>query len=199
MQTKYIGLIIAISMIVILSLGYITFNMVGGFGFGFSSGFISDSGSVTKVDMQGNVYSGDGVSFNIPTSWQVVKFVDGTTTNINIVKNNSNTTQITIAIAPNPKDLSNQNLIDSIKNPVNEDDGNWEKISNSTISINGNTAYENTYNVTNSSQFEEPIIMKEINFIKNGYTYGLSFQAPTNEFNNEQTNFNITLNSFQVK
>jgi len=184
MQKKYIGLLIAISIIVIMSLGYITANMFGLIG--------------TKVDMPGNTYSGDGVSFDIPSDWQVYK-VSGGSTNIIIAKNISNSTQISISIAPNPKDLSNQDLIDSIKNPVNGDDGNWEKISNSTISINGNTAYENTYNVTNSSLFKEPIIMKEINFIKNGYTYGLSFQAPTNDFNNEQTNFNITLNSFQVK
>jgi len=47
---------------IIFYVGYITTNMLG------SSGYISDSGSVTKVDMQGNVYSGDGVSFNIPTN-----------------------------------------------------------------------------------------------------------------------------------
>lgn len=149
--------------------------------------------------MNGNTYSGDGVNFDIPSDWQVYKSQEGTNTNILIVKNISNSTQITIVIAPNPKDISNQEIIDSIKNPVNEDDGNWVKISNSTISINGNTAYENTYNVTNSSQFKEPLIIKEINFIKNGYTYGFNFLAPTNEFNNEQTNFNITLNSFKVQ
>ncbi|UTB31872.1 MAG: photosystem II reaction center PsbP family protein [Methanobacterium sp. ERen5] len=185
MQKKYIGLIIAISIIVIISLGYITANMFGLIG--------------TKVDMQGNTYSADGVSFDIPSDWQVYKVSEGSSKNIIIAKKISNSTQILISIAPNPKDLSNQELIDSIKNPVNEADGNWEKISNSTISINGNTAYETTFNVTNSSQFKEPIIMKEIDFIKNGYTYGLSFQAPPNDFNNELTNFNITLNSFQVK
>jgi len=185
MQRKYyIGLVLAISIIVILSLGYITTNMFGG--------------SVTKVDMQGNVYSGDGVSFNIPTNWQVYKVVDGSNTNINIVKNNSNKTQITIAISPNPKDMSNQDVINNIQNPTNED-GNWDKISNNTTSINGNTAYENTYTITNSSIFKEPITEEEIAFIKNGNTYTLIFQAPINEFNNEQTKFNITLNSFQVQ
>ena len=198
MENKYIGLIVIISIIVILSVGYITLNT-----FGFSdsstiSGSISGSGSITSVDVNGNTYSGDGVTFNIPSGWQVNKVVDGTNVNINIVKNYSDTTQITIAISPIPKEVSNQELIDSIKNPVNEGDGNWVKISNNTISINGTTAYETTYTVTNLSQFKESLIIKEINFIKNGYTYGFSFQAPINEFNNEQTNFNITLNSFKI-
>jgi hypothetical protein len=184
MQKKYIGLIVIISIIVILSVGYITATMFGLIG--------------TKVNMQGNTYSGNGVSFDIPSDWQVYKVTQGTSTNINIVKPNTNSTQITIAIAPIPKEVSNQELIDSIKDPVNEGYGNWVKISNNTISINGNTAYENTYNVTNSPQSKEPLIIKEIDFINNGYTYGFSFQAPVNEFNNEQNNFNITLNSFKI-
>lgn len=198
MHKKYIGLILTISIIVILSVGYITLNTFGVSDSSFISGSISGSGSVTNVDMDGNTYSGDGVSFDIPSHWQVYKVVDGTNVNINIVKNYSDTTQITIAIAPNPKGLSNQELIDSVKDPVNEGDGNWVKISNNTISINGTTAYENTYTVSNLSQFKGSLIIKEINFIKNGYTYGFTFQAPVNEFNNEQTNFNITLNSFKI-
>jgi len=47
--------------------------------------------------------------------------MDGTNTNINIVKNNSNTTQITIAKSPNPKDMSNQDIINIIQNQTNED------------------------------------------------------------------------------
>lgn len=183
MQGKYyIGLVLAVSIIVILFLGYMTTNLFG---------------SVTKVDMVGNTYSGDGVSFNIPTNWEVYKVVDGTNTNINIVKNNSNRTQITVVISPNPKDVSNEDLINEDQNPGNGD-GNWEKISNSTTSINGITAYENTYRVTNSSMFNEPTTEEDIAFIKNGYSYTLIFLAPINEFNNEQTNFNITLNSFQI-
>ena len=196
MQKKYIGLIVVISIIVILSVGYITINTFGVSGSSFGS--FTDTGSVTQVDMQGNTYSGDGVSFNIPTNWQVDKVVDGTNINLNIIKNNSNTTRITVAISPNPQGLSNQDIINMIQNQTNED-GNWEKISNNTTSINGNTAYENKYKVTDSSMFNEPTTEEDITFIENGTTYTLIFQAPINEFNNEQTNFNITLNSFKVK
>lgn len=94
--------------------------------------------------------------------------------------------------------MSNQDIINMIQNRTNED-GNWEKISNNTTSINGNTAYENTYKVTNSSLFNEPISEEDITFIKNGNTYTLIFQAPIKEFNNEQTNFNKTLNSFKLQ
>jgi len=75
----------------------------------------------------------------------------------------------------------------------------WEKNSNNTTSINGNMACENKYKVANSSIFNETTTEEDITFIKNGNAYTMIFQAPINEFNNEQINFNITLNSFKLQ
>jgi hypothetical protein len=201
LQKRYIGLILGILIVVVLSAGYIIDNMTG---------------TVTNINMDGNTYSGDGVSFNIPANWQVSKIVDGSTTNIDITNNNpivdgsianiamtnntnynpNNDTKITVAVSPIPKGMSNQHVIDMIQNPQNQ--GNYQKISNNTLTVDGITAYETLFRVNDSSISNEILTSEQIIFNKNGNTYGLTFQAPENTFNQEKSNFNITLNSFKV-
>jgi len=181
LQKEYIGLIVGALIILVAS------------GIFMSSGsFVS---SITEVNVVNNTYSGDGVSFNIPPNWQVYKLVIGSDINIDIAKNNSNNTKISIGVSHNPKGTSNQDLIYSIQNPSNP--SGWQKISNNTIMVDGNTAYETLYTV-NDSHFTEIMTDEQINFIKGDYSYGLDFQSPSNEFNNEKSNFNITLNSFKI-
>lgn len=176
-KNLYIGLILAISIIVILSLGYAS-NMFG---------LISNA----------NSYSGDGVSFNVPPNWHVLKKGQGSNTNIQIVNNNSNNVQIAISISPIPKNESDQEMISTIQNSMSKN-SNWEKIAYNTISINGNTAYESIYTSSSTSQSNE-VTDEEVFLIKKGMLYDIIFEAPINEFNSEQTNFNITLNSFKVQ
>jgi PsbP-like protein len=178
LQTKYIGLILGVLVLVILV-----------------SGCIADS--KTMVNVVNNTYSGEGVSFNIPNNWQVSKIVDGSTTNIDINKiNPTDGTSITVAISPNPIGVSNQDLINSIQNPT--DQAGRKKILNTTSTVDGNIAYENTYIVNDSSRFNQTMKEQQINFIKNGTTYGLVFDAPVQSFDQEISNFNITFNSFRV-
>ena len=181
LQRKYIGLIVGILIIIVVA------------GIFMSSGlFVS---SVTEVNVVNNTYSGDGVSFNIPPNWKVSKIIADSNTNIDI--NSTNSTSITVAISPNPEGMSNQDIIDSIQNPTNQD-GGWEKISNITTTLDGNTAYENIYIVNDSNRFNQTMNEEEITFIKNGKTYALIFDAPENTFDTEKSNFNITLNSFKI-
>ena len=153
--------------------------------------------SVTEVNVVNNTYNGEGVSFNIPKNWEVTKVVTDSNTNIDINTNSNDGTRITVAISPNPYGMSNQDIIDSIKNPTNQE-GVYKKISNNTITFDGNTAYENTYIVNDSNRFNQTMKEEEINFIKNGKTYSLIFDAPENTFDTEQSNFNIILNSFKI-
>jgi hypothetical protein len=181
LQTKYIGLIVGILIIII-----------GASGILMSSGLFVNS--ITNVNVINNTYSGDGVSFNIPPNWKVSKIVANPNTNIDI--NSTDGTSITVAISPNPKGMSNQDLINSIQNPTNQD--GTKEILNSTTTIDGNIAYENTYIVNDSNRFNQTMKEQQINFIKNGTTYGLIFDAPVQSFDTEISNFNITLNSFKV-
>jgi hypothetical protein len=182
LQKEYIGLIVGALIIVAAS------------GILMSSGlFVS---SINEVNVVNNTYSGDGVSFKIPPNWEVNKVVDGSNINIDIAKDNTNNTKITVDISRNPQGMSNQDLINSIQNPSNP--SGWHKLSNYTIMVNGNTAYETLYTVNDSSYSKEIVTDEQINFIKNGTTYGLIFDAPIQSFDQEKSNFNITLNSFKV-
>ena len=178
MQSKYIWLISGVLIIVILVSGCVT-------------------GNTNRVNTVNSTYSGGGVSFKIPTNWQVSKVVSGSNTNIDINKNNSKDgTSITIAISSNPKGMSNQDLINLIQNPINQD--GTKEFLNNTTTIDGNNAYENTYIVNDSCRFHQIMEEEQITFIKNGNTYGLIFDAPLQSFNQEKSNFDITLNSFKV-
>ena len=178
LQTKYIGLILGVLVFIILVSGCV-------------------SGNATKVNVVNNTYSGNGVSFKIPSNWQVTKVVSESNTNIDINKNNpKDGTSITVAILPNPKGMSNQDLISMIQNPTNQD--STKEILNNTTTVDGNIAYENTYLVNDSNRFNQTMKEQQINFIKNGNTYSLIFDAPVQSFDQEKSNFNITLNSFKV-
>jgi hypothetical protein len=181
-KDKYTGLTLGILVLVVLISGCVTG---------------STNASFESVDMTNNTYSGDGVSFDIPSNWKVSKIVDESNTNINIDKDSSNeNTRITVVVSPNPKELSYPDLVNMIQNPTNP--GGYQKISNSTMNVVGHTAYENIYIVNDSSIFNETLKEEDINFIINGYTYSLVFRAPENSFENEKSNFDITLKSFKV-
>jgi hypothetical protein len=161
-----------------------------------ASGLI-ETNSITKVNMTNNTYSGEGVSFNIPSNWHVSKLVDGSTTNVFIDKYGSTYyTRITVAVSSNPEGMSDLAIISEIQNPSNP--SSWQKISNSTMTVDGNTAYETTFIVDDSTFSPEIMKVQQIIFSKNGNTYGLEFQAPDKDFDQEKSNFNITLNSFKV-
>ena len=156
------------------------------------------TGNMNNVNVVNNTYSGEGVSSKIPANWKVSKLTDETNTNIKIDKNNSTDgTLITIAKLPNPKGMSDQDGINAIQNPTNQG-GNYQKISNNTTTVDGNTAYETTYIVNDTSRFTQIMKEQQINFIKNGTTYALIFDAPENTFDKEKSNFDITLNSFRI-
>ncbi|MGB7968842.1 MAG: hypothetical protein WCF28_04630 [Methanobacterium sp.] len=178
MLTKNIGLILGVLVLIILVSGCV-------------------SGNAAKLIVVNNTYSGNGVSFKIPSNWQVTKVVSESNINIDINKNNpKDGTSITVAISPNPKGMSKQDLINMIQNPTNQD-GNKE-ILNNTTTVDGNTAYENTYIVNDSNRFNQTMKEQQINFIKNGNIYALIFDAPVQSFDQEISNFNITLNSFKL-
>jgi PsbP-like protein len=181
---KYIGLII------ILILAFLVLS--------FSASYISNianSKNIKAYNSTTNTYSGNGISFNYPSNWNIQTDNQGGNNIIMIVSNNA-TFQISIQISPNPPGMSDQEAITGIQNSINPD--GFQKISNNTLTIDGNTAYETTYTVNNHTIFPEITTDQQIALVKNGTTYSLDFQAPTNEFNNEKPNFDIILNSFKI-
>jgi hypothetical protein len=149
-------------------------------------------GLFTNTNMQ--TYSGEGVSFNVPPNWRVLKDEQGKSKAIQVVDNNSSDVQVAISISNIPNNESDQEMISTIQNSMIT----GSKSSFNTISINGNTGYESIYPPYSTSQSPEPVTDEEVLIIKNGMLYDIIFEAPTNEFNYEQSNFNITLNSFKI-
>lgn len=69
------------------------------------------------------------------------------------------------------------------------------RISNDTITLDGEKAYENIYFDNNTLK---NMRVNQIYFVKNDITYVITLQANTTNFDNEKSNFNIILNSFKV-
>ena len=163
----------------------------------FSADNISDianSNNIRDYNSITNMYSGNGISFNYPSNWNVQ--TDNRAGN-KVIMVVSDDTIFQVSILPKPPGMSNQEAITAIQSSTYPD--GFQKISNNTLAINGNTAYETIYAVNNPSIFHEIIIIQQIVFVKNGTTYSLDFQAPNNEFNNEKPNFDMILNSFKIQ
>lgn len=91
---------------------------------------------------------------------------------------------------------SEQEIVDIMQDST---DPSWNEISNSTVTVDGKTAYETTYMV---NSLIPPVIdqkLEQIVLVKNGKTYLLIIQAQNWDFDNEKQNFNIILDSFKVQ
>lgn len=157
---------------------------------------ISDAGSIVNAtNLSANTYSAYGVSFNYPNMWSV--YVDNGSGGEVIVAYNDEGTQFQVQIMPN-NGISEQESIDSIKNGINIF-GWWDKISNTTLTVNNKTAYKDTFIVYS---LIPPIIdgrFEQVYFVKNNKTYLMLFQTQNKDFDKEKPNFDIILNSFKVQ
>jgi len=180
---KYIGLII-ILILAFLVLSFSADNISN----------IANSNNIKAYNSTTNTYSGNGISFNYPSDWLVQTDNPDGNKVIMVVSNN---TTFQVSISTNPQGMSDQEAITAIQTSTNP--SGFQKISNNTLKIDGNTAYETTYTINNPTIFPEITTDQQIALVKNGTTYSLDFQAPTNDFNNEKPNFDIILNSFKIQ
>lgn len=190
---KYIGIII------LIIIGFLVIS--------FSAANLSnnDSNNIKSYNATTNTYSAYGVSFNYPSNWDIQTY-NNEGHEITVINNNFNSNndsfhddspQFQIQISPNPPFTSDQDAINSIQNL--ETPSGWQIISNKTITLDGNTAYETIYSINNSTQFTETMTNQQITLVKNGNTYFLDFQAPANDYYNELTNFNTILNTLKIQ
>jgi hypothetical protein len=158
---------------------------------------IGNSNNITSYNSTTNTYSGSGVSFNFPTSWNVQTNY-GSETDILLFNNDSSETpSFQLSIMPNPIGLSDQDTLDSLQN-IQPQSGSQE-ILNTIIKVDGNTAYENIYTFNDPSISTVTMTDQQVAFVKNGKTYILDFMAPTTDYNNEKQNFDIILNTLKIK
>jgi hypothetical protein len=155
-----------------------------------------DAYHVTAYNSTTNTYSGYGVSFNYPSNWTLqTNNKDGATALVYTGNSNNETPFFQITITPNPDAMSDEDALNQLNTAPNYP---WDEVSNNTLIINNNTAYENIYTANDTTVYSQIMTMEQINIFKNRMTYTIVIQAPTNEFNKLQPDFNIMINSFKI-
>lgn len=142
-------------------------------------------------------YSGNGISFNYPANWTVT-FPDnsGTQTTFSIIGFRDSMMegpQFQVNIMP-----STESTQDVINNGQSFLIPGGTIISNGTLKIDGETAYQTTYTYNDNSP-NGLSRYEQIGFVKNGKIYSFLFKAPDSDFDNEKPNFEMILNSFKVQ
>lgn len=240
---KYIGIILGILILVVLSSGCIFVD-------GSFQDLSDNSSNLTQVSTVNGTYSVGNVSFKCPNNWSV-----GTDNEDGMIlaspKNSAGAfrimsfaPQFQVQVIPNsdfsnyndlPADSSNNssgimvggsvngesmpvdiiNINSSIYTGIsvnsspseqeiagimkNSTDPSWNEISNSTLKVDGKTAYETTFIVNSLIPLTIDKRIEQIIFVKNKYTYLMLFQAQNWDFDKEKQNFDMILNSFKVQ
>lgn len=142
-------------------------------------------------------FSSSGVSFEYPSTWTISTQKSGDDTIISGVKNEFslfNMAPFTVQITPN-YGMSEEGLKKQMENTVPSD--GWSKVSNSTISIDGKTAYLEVFDVTSIWPPVWNDKLEIITFAKNKNTYIILLEAPKDKFDEEH--FDIILNSLKIE
>lgn len=157
------------------------------------------SGCVTNQNNNTtNKYAQNGVSFDFPGNWGVV-----TATSPNAVAavadpatavNGSPTTlvviqKVNVTGSSDLKTVYDQNYAKFFNNT------GYKKVSEADLIINNNKVYENVYT------FNEGGVEKQYRAVwlsKNGQVYVILCSAKQADFQGQQTNFDMVINSFQV-
>jgi len=153
------------------------------------------SGCISFED-DGNNYSAYGVSFNYPEGWYVTSDNE-TGSNMIFVSNGSsfNPTELQIQIVPN-NGLSEKDALNQIK--TSESPQGYQHISNTTLTINGKTAYQDNY-IGHDPNSNVTMKISTIYFVKNENMYLILIQAPEKVFDQEKQNFEVIINSLKVQ
>lgn len=161
----------------------------------------TDSGNQTSGDVNGKnkVYIGDEVTFEYPEGWETLssqardsliavgdpKSADGNgNTRINVV------IQKTIK----PQNTTFEDYYTATYAQFASQNLGFIPLSDGTLTINGIKALENVYKINLDGQKQKRAIW----ILKNNRIYIILCSAPVSEFNNQQKNFEIIINSFKV-
>lgn len=205
-MSKKVMISLFVGIIGFLVISFLIFNM------------ISDTAQNSNIQVYNattNTYSTHGVSFNYPSNWSINTQTQGrnyeiyiepplpeqpnnTNDGISISSTNSrDSSQFIITIEKNRYGISDTDKINSILKEPNA--VGWQLISNNTLTVDGNAAYEKTLFVNDSASYGNVMILQSIYIIKNGTTYTITSKAPANDFENQKSIFNDIINSFKIQ
>ncbi len=158
------------------------------------------SGCVTdnKQNNETQTYSQNNISFTYPGGWSTASPTApnsiAAVADPNSVQSGSPTTVVLIQ-KPNATAGSNLSEVYASNYATFFNNTGYQRVSEGNITVNGTDALENVYtsNSTNPKQY------RAVWLDENGVIYVILCIANVNDFKNQQTNFNMIINSFKAQ
>jgi predicted Zn-dependent protease len=161
---------------------------------------VTVSGCVTdQKNNQTNKYSQNGVSFDYPQNWRVVNVTSSNAVaavaDPTTVQNGRPTTAVIIQKPPLTTGANLQLAYErNYANFFNQT--GYQKVSEANITSNNTKIYENVYTI-NTAGLEKQYRVAWLS--KKRKIYVILCSALKEDFNREQSNFNLVINSFQAQ
>ena len=160
----------------------------------FASGCISDNkqNNVTKT------YSQNNISFSYPGGWEIA---NTTAPNAIVAVADPNTVQngnpSTLVLIQKPTVAKGTNISTLYAtNYASFFNNTYQRVSEGNVTVNGVNSLENVYR-TNTTRDQRQFQAEWLS--ENGIIYVILCIANTSDFKNQQSNFNLILNSFKAQ
>lgn len=161
----------------------------------------TDNGNQTSGDVnsKNKVYSGDEITFEYPEGWETISSQARDSLvavgDPNSAEGNGNArVNVVIQKTVNPQNTTFKDYYTATYTQFASQNLGFIPVSDGTLVVNGITALENVYKINSSGQKQKRAIW----ILKNNRIYIILCSAPVSEFNNQQKNFEIIINSFKV-
>ena len=157
------------------------------------------SGNQTATNTSNNVktYSGDQFNFNYPSSWQLIQSQAQSSViavgDPSSADNSNVQVNVQIQTTVKPSNGTMQDAYNSTYAQFAAQNLGYKQLSDGTISVNGRTCLENVYLLSSESKEQRAVWIQNGNVI-----YIILCSAPISQYNEEQGNFNIIINSFKL-
>lgn len=164
-----------------------------------ASGCIDNGNQTTNTSNQTKTYSGDQFTFDYPAGWQQIS---GQAQNSVIAFGDPNSAdsrgnvQVNVVIQKTvkPSNETLQTYYNATYAQFAAQNLSYTQISDGSIVINGKTALENVYKINSGVQEQK----RTVRIQKGSIIYIILCSAPVSQYNSQQANFNIIVNSFKI-
>ncbi len=158
------------------------------------------SGNQTSANASINVksYSGDQFNFSYPATWQLIisqaQYSDTAVGDPNSADSSGNVkVNVEIQTVVKPSNETIQDYYNSTYAQFAAQKLGYKQLSDGTITVSGKTALENVYILSSLSKEQRAVWVPDGNNI-----HIILCSAPISQYNDEQENFNIIINSFKL-
>jgi len=165
---------------------------------------VSVSGCVSSGNETNNTtshYSQNGISFDYPGTWNTANAVSNNSLaavgDPNSVDNTTGEPQTFVLIQKSNATSSDLQTAYNANYASLFTNTSYQRVSEGNITVNGATALENVYTVNSTSG--TAMQMQAVWLKENSDIYVILCGATQSDFNNQQDNFNMVINSFKVQ